>query len=313
MARTTDAKTDIAGGLDSPSADLPVIADVSDYWALLKPRVMSLVVFTALMGLLAAPGTIHPWLGFISVLCIAIAAGASGALNMWYEADIDAMMKRTRNRPIPAGRIEPGAVLGFGLVLAVASVVSLGLFVNVVAAALLAFTIFFYAVIYTVWLKRRTAQNIVIGGAAGAFPPVVAWASVTGSIDFNALVLFAIIFMWTPPHFWALALFIKGDYEKAGIPMLPVVAGEAETRKQILIYAILLAPIGVLPWLLGFAGNVYGASAIGLGVLFVVGAWRTYREREEVKAARALFSYSILYLFGLFGVLGLEHLVRGWL
>ena len=238
----------------------PSIASVGDYLALLKPRVMSLVVFTALVGLVIAPVHIHPVIGFTALLCIAIGAGAAGALNMAYEADIDAIMSRTSDRPIPQGRITPGEALGFGGLLAVFSVGIMGLMVNVLAGALLAFTIFFYAVVYTMWLKRWTPQNIVIGGAAGAFPPMIGWAAATGSISLEPILLFLVIFFWTPPHFWALSLLRSDDYARAGIPMLPVVAGEAETRRQILLYSIVLAPIGALPWLFGFAGLLYGAA-----------------------------------------------------
>ncbi|MPT25060.1 MAG: protoheme IX farnesyltransferase, partial [Starkeya sp.] len=227
--------------------DMPSPASVADYVALLKPRVMSLVIFTALVGLVRAPGEVHPVIAFTALLCIAIGAGASGALNMWWDADIDAVMSRTRRRPIPAGRVTPGEALAFGMTLSVGSVIVLGLLVNMVAAALLAFTIFFYVVIYTMWLKRWTPQNIVIGGAAGAFPPMIGEAVVTGDFGWHSIVLCAIIFLWTPPHFWALALFKSGDYERAGIPMMPNVAGPASTRRQIFAYALLLAPVGVAP------------------------------------------------------------------
>src|SRR5215467_617855 len=229
----------------------PSVAGVEDYLALLKPRVMSLVVFTALVGLLVAPGHIHPFIGFVALLCIAIGAGASGALNMWYDADIDAVMTRTKKRPIPAGRVEPGEALAFGTTLSVFSVAVLGVLVNWFAAALLAFTIFFYVFIYTMWLKRSTPQNIVIGGAAGAFPPVVGWAAVTGDVTLAPVLMFLIIFFWTPPHFWALSLLKSDDYRRAGVPMLPVVSGFDETRRQILLYTIVLAPVGLTPWLFG--------------------------------------------------------------
>ncbi|WEK52355.1 MAG: heme o synthase [Candidatus Kaistia colombiensis] len=290
----------VAGNLASPS----------DYLALLKPRVMSLVVFTALVGMVLAPGGIHPVLGFTALLCIAIGAGASGALNMWYDADIDRIMKRTQSRPIPKGTITEGEALAFGLTLAGFSVTLLALFVNIVAGALLAFTIFFYVVIYSMWLKRSTQQNIVIGGAAGAFPPIVGWAAVTGSVSYESIVLFLIIFMWTPPHFWALALFKSDDYKRAGIPMMPVVSGMAETRKQILIYSILLAPIGVLPAVLGFASFAYGVAAAALGVGFVILAVRVYRMGDGDKSmlpAKRLFGFSILYLFLLFAMLLVER------
>jgi protoheme IX farnesyltransferase len=240
----------------------PSIAGVGDYIELMKPRVMSLVVFTALVGLLIAPGHVHPMVGFTALLCIAVGAGAAGALNMWYDADIDARMTRTAARPIPAGRVAPGEAFAFGLTLAVGSVVVLGLLVNVIAAALLAVTVAFYVVVYTMWLKRRTPQNIVIGGAAGALPPVIGWVAATGSLAVEPVLLFAIIFFWTPPHFWALSLYRTEDYARAGIPMLPVVAGARETRRQILLYTLLLAPLGVTPWLLGYAGLSYGIVAL---------------------------------------------------
>jgi protoheme IX farnesyltransferase len=287
-------------------------AGVEDYWALLKPRVMSLVVFTALVGIVRAPGDIHPLLGFVALLCIAIGAGAAGALNMWWDADIDARMDRTRTRPIPAGRIEAGEAMVFGLLLSGASVLMLGLLVGMLAGALLAFTIFFYAVIYSMWLKRLTPQNIVIGGAAGALPPVIGWAAVTGTVTLEPLLLFTLIFIWTPPHFWALALLKKRDYERAGIPMLPNVAGDDETRKQILLYSLLLAPAGVAPFALGMAGLLYGAISIVLGALFLVFAWQVYRKREGEAAERAakhLFAFSVLYLFLLFAVLLCEGMV----
>jgi len=287
-------------------------ARAADYFALLKPRVMSLVVFTAVTGMVLAPGTLHPVLAFVAILCIAVGAGASGAINMWYDADIDAHMKRTRNRPIPAGRIGANEALAFGAILAVGSVLVMGLAVNWVAAALLAFTISFYVFVYTMWLKRRTPQNIVIGGAAGAFPPVVAWAAVTGDVSIGALVLFAIIFMWTPPHFWSLSLYRCGDYARVGVPMLPVVAGLRETRQQILIYSVLLVPVTLLPWFIGMVGAVYGVAATALGAVFLIGAVRVFRDRsDEQKPARQMFGFSILYLFLLFALLLAEGLV-GW-
>jgi len=283
---------------------------VGDYISLLKPRVMSLVVFTALVGLVAAPQTLNPLIGFASLLCIAIGAGASGALNMWYDADIDGKMQRTKGRAVPMGRVKPGEALGFGLFLSGFSVLSLGFFANWVAASLLAFTIFFYAVVYTMWLKRSTPQNIVIGGAAGAFPPMVGWAAATGSVSIESIVLFAIIFLWTPPHFWALALYRCRDYANAGVPMLPVVAGPDETRKQILIYSLLVVPVAVSPVWFGFAGIVYGLVSLIAGGVFIAFAWRVYKVREGVQADRAaqkLFKFSILYLFLLFAVLLIEH------
>ena len=286
------------------------VAEPRDYFTLLKPRVMSLVVLTALAGLLIAPGHMNPVLGFTSLLAIAIGAGASGALNMWYDADIDAVMTRTRTRPVPSGRITPGEALSFGLMLSVFSVFILGLAANWLAAALLAFTIFFYAVIYTMWLKRSTPQNIVIGGAAGALPPIVAYAAATGTVTLAPVVLFAIIFIWTPPHFWALALVKSAEYERAGIPMMPNVKGESRTRTEILIYSILLAPLGVAPWLLGFASSVYGGAAIAGGIAMLAGAVRVYRVRtgpEAHRVAMQLFAVSIFYLFALFGILVIEN------
>ncbi|MFN4353253.1 heme o synthase [Parvibaculum sp.] len=284
----------------------------SDFFELLKPRVMSLVIFTALVGIALAPGGIHPVIGFTALLCIAVGAGASGALNMWYDADIDAKMVRTANRPIPSGRVAPQEAAVFGSVLSVFSVMTMGVLVNWVAAVLLAFTIFFYVAIYTMWLKRRTPQNIVIGGAAGAFPPVIGWAAVTGSVSLESIVLFAIIFMWTPPHFWALALFRSGDYEKVGVPMMPVVAGERKTRRQIMIYSALLVPVTLLPGLMGFAGALYTAATAGLGAVFLAFAirvWRTAPGAAQDKAAKGLFAYSILYLFLVFSLLLVERLI----
>jgi protoheme IX farnesyltransferase len=275
---------------------------VADYIALLKPRVMSLVVFTAFAGMYLAPGTLHPVIALCAILCIAVGAGASGAINMWYDRDIDAVMSRTRARPLPAGRLDPGQALGFGAVLAVGSVAMMGLAVNWAAAALLAFTIAFYVFVYTVWLKRRTPQNIVIGGAAGAFPPMVGWAAVTGDIAVGSIVLFAIIFMWTPPHFWALSLYRRGDYEMAGVPMLPVVAGVRETRRQILFYTLLLAPLGTAPAVIGMASWAYGAFAGALGLAFAALAVGVLRDPGEMFARRT-FRFSLLYLFLLFAAL----------
>lgn len=280
-------------------------ATASDYLALLKPRVMSLVVFTAFVGMMAAPAHPNLVVAFTAILCIAIGAGASGALNMWYDADIDAVMTRTAKRPIPSGRIRPGEALAFGLVLSALSVMTLGVFVNWLSGALLAFTIFFYVVIYTMWLKRWTPQNIVIGGAAGSLPPMIGWAAVTGSVSVESLLLFLIIFLWTPPHFWALALFKSGDYDRAGIPMLPNVAGEASTKRQIFAYALLVAIVGILPWLLGFTGAIYGIISAALGAGFVWYAWAVFRMPETdraMKPAKALFGYSLLYLFLIFAV-----------
>jgi len=268
------------------------------------------VVFTGFVGLYLAPGTIHPILGAIAILCIAIGAGASGAINMWYDRDIDAVMSRTQGRPIVRGRIDPESALAFGAVLSGFSVMVMGLAVNWAAAALLALTIGFYVFIYTMWLKRSTPQNIVIGGAAGAFPPMIGWAAVTGDVSIDSVVLFAIIFMWTPPHFWALSLFACEDYARAGVPMLPVVAGKAETRRQILIYSVLLAPLAVLPWPLGTSGALYGVGAIILGAIFLAGAWRIWRAGDgphAEQAARHLFAYSILDLLLIVSLLLLDR------
>jgi protoheme IX farnesyltransferase len=282
---------------------------ISDYIALMKPRVMSLVVFTALVGMALAPVQLHPVLAVIALICIAVGAGASGALNMWYDADIDACMQRTRTRPIPRGHVAPEEALTFGTILAVGSVATLGLVINWVAASLLAFTIGFYVLVYTMWLKRRTPQNIVIGGAAGAFPPMIGWAAGTGSVSLDSITLFLIIFMWTPPHFWALALYRTRDYARAGVPMLPVVAGQDETRKQIVIYSALLLPVGLAPTIVGLAGGLYAVVALGLGAVFLALALAIYRTREgraADQAARRLFAFSILYLFALFATLLVE-------
>jgi heme o synthase len=281
-------------------------AEVGDYLALLKPRVMSLVIFTAFVGLMLAPAPMHPLMAFIALLCIAVGAGAAGALNMWYDADIDARMQRTSARPIPAGRIMPGEALGFGLLLAGFSVVILSLLINVVAGALLAFTIFFYAVIYTMWLKRWTPQNIVIGGAAGAFPPMIGWAAATGGVSLESVLLFLIIFFWTPPHFWALSLYRAEDYARAGIPMLPVVSGERETRRQILLYTLILVPLGVAPWLIGFTGPIYGVVSVVTGAGMLALAIRVLTDKSD-RAAKHLFAFSILYLFLLFAFLLIDH------
>src|ERR1700722_16586369 len=281
-------------------------ASVSDYVALMKPRVMSLVVFTALVGLMVAPGHLHPVLGFAALLCIAIGAGAAGALNMWFDADIDAVMSRTARRPIPAGRVLRREALAFGMTLAFGAVAVLGLVANWLAASILAFTIFFYVAIYTMRLKRATPQNIVIGGPAGAFPPMIGWAAATGTVGFESVLLFLIIFVWTPPHFWALSLWRAEDYARAGIPMLPVVAGHAETRRQILLYSLVLAPVGASPWLFGYAGVIYGATAIVAGGMMARLAHQLYRLGDTTagdRAAKKLFGFSIVYLFLLFAVL----------
>jgi protoheme IX farnesyltransferase len=281
-------------------------AAVADYIEILKPRVMSLVVFTGLVGLVLAPGHLHPVLAVVAVLCIAVGAGAAGAINMWCDRDIDAMMRRTADRPIPAGRMMPGEALGFGIVLAVGAVLLMGLAVNTVAAELLALTILFYIFIYTVWLKRRTPQNIVIGGAAGAFPPMIGWAAVTGDIGWGAIALFAIIFFWTPPHFWALSLYRAGDYASAGIPMLPVVAGPLETKRQMLLYTLVLWPVALTPSLLGVAGAFYGACSLILSAAFTGSAVLVWRDPTE-RSARRMFAFSLLYLFLIFSLLLLDH------
>ncbi len=296
-----------------PSIVQPLPAEWRDFFALTKPRVMSLVVFTGLCGLLAAPGHIHPVIGFAAVLCIAMGAGGAGALNMWWEADIDAQMKRTAKRPLPQGRLRPTDARDFGIALSVASVGVMGLAVHWLAAAILAVSILYYAVIYTIWLKPRTPQNIVIGGGAGAFPPLIGWVAVTGQITLMPVLLFALIFLWTPPHFWALALFVKSDYAKAGIPMLPVVAGEAVTRRQILIYSVLLFPVALAPWWIGGTGAIYGVAAAILSALFVAlavpVALRRAGEGDAMKPEKRLFSYSVLYLFAVFAALVVDRMV----
>ncbi|MFZ1813332.1 MAG: heme o synthase [Rhizobiaceae bacterium] len=287
--------------VESVSVSMP-----GDFIALLKPRVMSLVVFTALVGMVLAPSDTGIVTALIAVLCIAVGAGASGALNMWYDADIDAVMSRTSQRPIPGGRLRADEALTFGLVLSVFSVMALGVLVNWLAASLLAFTIFFYAVIYTAWLKRSTPQNIVIGGAAGALPPIVGWAAMTNSLSFEPLVLFAIIFLWTPPHFWALALFKSQDYARAGIPMMPNVRGNRSTQRQIFAYSWAVLACGLLPWITGFASHAYGLVAAVLGLEFVRNAWCVLRmdsSDKVMKPAKRLFAYSIIYLFVIFSAL----------
>ena len=284
--------------------------DVAEYFALMKPRVMFLVVFTALVGLVAAPGHMHPVLAVAALLCIAVGAGAAGALNMWYDADIDARMARTSARPIPRGRITADEARAFGTVLAIGSVICLGLMANWVAAGLLALTIAFYVFVYTMWLKRWTPQNIVIGGAAGAVPPMIGWAAATGTVSLESFILFLIIFIWTPPHFWALAIVRVRDYERAGVPMLPVVKGEDETRRQILIYSLILAPLGCVPAIVGLGGGLYTVAAGFLGAFFVMFAYACYSERvgpDAERAAKNLFAYSVLYLFLLFAVLLVEQ------
>jgi protoheme IX farnesyltransferase len=290
-----------------PATAHPLPAEWRDFVALTKPRVMTLVVFTAACGLFAAPGGLHPVLAFTAILCIALAAGAAGALNQWYESDIDALMKRTAKRPIPAGRMDRQSALHFGVGLGVFSVLLMGLATNWVAAVGLAASILFYVVIYTVWLKRRTPQNIVIGGAAGAFPPVVGWMAVTGDVALLPLLLFALIFLWTPPHFWALALFVRPDYAKAGVPMLPVTAGSRVTRQQIFAYSLVMSASAIAPWPLGETGAIYGLAAVALSALFVGLAWPVLTNRSDDPGAmgpeKRLFKFSLLYLFGLFAAL----------
>jgi protoheme IX farnesyltransferase len=290
------APSDQLVGVQSATADA---SEVRDYWLLLKPNVMSLVVFSAAAGLYLAPGRLHPVLAFVAILCVAVAAGAAAAINNGYDADIDRVMARTRLRPTATGRISREDALAFGVTLAIISTMVMGLAVNWVAASLLVVTIAFYVFVYTLWLKRRTPQNIVVGGAAGAFPPMVGWAAVTGHLSLASFVLFLIIFIWTPPHFWALALYRCGDYARVGVPMLPVVAGPETTRRHILGYVLALLPVSLLPWALGFAGDLYGLAALGLGGGFLGHAVRLWRDRTQRTATRA-FRYSIVYLFGLF-------------
>ena len=309
MTETTASSTLVAAAPDE--------ADWRDYFALLKPRVMSLVVLTGLVGLYLAPGPIHPVIAALAVICIAVGAGASGAINMWFDRDIDAVMARTCERPIPAGRVEPESALAFGVILAVFAVTLMGLTVNWAAGVLLALTIGFYVFVYTMWLKRRTPQNIVIGGAAGAFPPMIGWAAVTGDVGLGSLVLFLLIFMWTPPHFWALALYRDADYARAGVPMLPVVAGRRDTKKQILVYTVLLTPLALAPVAIGLAGWLYGAVAAGLSLWFLqaaVAVWRTGDgDGESDGPAKRMFLISLAHLFGLFAALGADRALSGLL
>ena len=304
----------------SDAATLPTLsvgASWRDWLNLLKPRVVTLVVLTGIVGMVVAPGHLHPVLAVTAVVCIAVAAGAAGAINMWYDRDIDAVMSRTSRRPIPSGRIDPAEALAFGVVLAVASVMVMGLATNVVAAAWLAFSIAFYVFVYTMWLKRRTPQNIVIGGAAGAFPPIIGWAAVTGDVSAMPLLLFGIVFLWTPPHFWALALYACKDYGRAGVPMLPVVAGARHTRLQILFYTLVLLPFSLLPWLLGLAGAVYGLTAAALGAGFVLSAVLVWYDKQDATGvsqtrdapARAAFRFSLAYLAILFAAVAVDHFV----
>jgi heme o synthase len=286
-------------------------AGVADYVEILKPGVMALVVFTGLVGLVVAPGHLHPVLAVVAVLCIAVGAGAAGAINMWYDRDIDALMRRTSGRPLPAGRMMPGEALGFGVVLGVGAVVVMGLAINLMAAELMALTIVFYVFVYTIWLKRRTPQNIVIGGAAGALPPVIGWAAATGEIGWGALALFAIIFFWTPPHFWALSLYRTGDYAAAGVPMLPVVSGPRETKRQMLLYTLVLWPVTVAPWLLGVAGDLYGVGALLLSAAFTGWAIQVCRDNGD-RSARRMFTFSLLYLFLVFSLLLVDRAGGNW-
>ena len=294
-------------------------AEWRDWFALLKPRVVTLVVLTGIVGMMVAPGHLNPVLAVAAVLCIAVAAGAAGAINMWFDRDIDAIMRRTSRRPIPAGRIAPGEALAFGVWLACASVVVMGLATNLVAAAWLAVSIAFYVFVYTMWLKRRTPQNIVIGGAAGAFPPMIGWAAVTGDVSLMPVLLFAIVFLWTPPHFWSLALYASGDYERAGVPMLPVVAGARATRLQIVLYTLVLTPFAVLPWVLGYTGPVYGLTAIALGGGFLLSVARVWLDKQDARGvsltrdvpAKAAFRFSLAYLAILFLALAVDHFIPG--
>lgn len=300
----------------APAQPIPLPTDWRDFLSLTKPRVMSLVIFTGLCGLLAAPVPVDPVLGFTAILCIALGAGGSAALNQWWEADLDAKMKRTASRPLPAGRMERGSARDFGVVLSVLSVLIMGLACGWLAAGVLAFSIFYYAVIYTIWLKPRTPQNIVIGGGAGAFPPMIGWIAATGDITLMPILLFAIIFFWTPPHFWALALFVETDYAAAGIPMMPVVAGHQSTRRQILVYAVLLLPIALAPFLLGLTGWFYGASALLLGAVFLllslkVATFRNAQNDADMRAEKRLFGFSVLYLFALFAALVADRFIAG--
>ncbi len=307
------------GGSAAPEAFASGADRWQDWFLLLKPRVVSLVVFTGYIGLFMAPGHLHPVLAFTAILCIAVAAGAAGCLNMWWERDIDALMHRTRRRPIPAGRIAPDAAFAFGITLAVASVLVMGLATNFCAATVLALSIAFYVLIYTVWLKRRTPQNIVIGGAAGAFPPLIGWAAVTGSLDILPLLMFAVIFFWTPPHFWALSLYACKDYGRAGVPMLPVVAGARETRRQIFGYTVLLGVAAVAPWALGYTGALYGLSASLLSLAFLGFCWRVWRDRQDETGvsltkdapAKLAFRYSLIYLAAIFVALAADKLLAG--
>jgi len=301
------------------TGSLTLPADWRDFFALTKPRVMTLVIFTGICGLLAAPGSIHPIIGFTAILCIAMGAGGSAALNQWWEADIDREMKRTASRPLPSQRLKRTDARDFGILISATSVAIMGLAVGWLSAGLLALAIVYYAVIYTIWLKPRTPQNIVIGGGAGAFPPMIGWVAVTGDVTLMPVLLFAIIFMWTPPHFWALALFVKMDYAKVGIPMMPVVRGERSTRRQILVYTILLAPVAVAPWIIGGTGFIYGVAALALSLAFFAlslpVAFRQSIEQDSMQPEKRLFGFSILYLFALFAALVIDRVAagQGWI
>jgi protoheme IX farnesyltransferase len=296
----------MSGGAGSVGLGAGEGARVADYVALLKPRVMSLVVFTGFAGLMLAPAQPHPVLAAVAVLCVAVAAGAAGAINMWYDRDIDAVMRRTCARPIPTGRVKPEEALAFGVVLSVAAVMLMGLALNWLAAGLLALANLFYVFVYTIWLKRRTPQNIVIGGAAGAFPPMIGWAAATGEIDPASITLFLLIFMWTPPHFWALSLFRQGDYAEAGVPMLPVVAGARATKLQMLLYTAILLPLGLAPYALGISGLLYAGTALVLGLVFLGLCIAVWFDRTE-RAARRMFAFSILYLFLMFAAMVVDR------
>ena len=314
---TTQPIVEQGGQTPSLSPDQAMPADVRDWIALLKPRVISLVVFTGIVGMLLAPGHLHPVLAIAAILCIAVGAGAAGAINMWYDRDIDAVMRRTAKRPIPDGRVSANGALGFGVFLAVASVLLMYLATNAAAAVVLAISILFYVFVYTIWLKRRTPQNIVIGGAAGAFPPMIGWAAVTGSMDVLPLLMFAIVFFWTPPHFWALSLYAHSDYARAGVPMLPVTSGALTTRRHVALYTVILVLVSLLPWAMGEAGLVYAATAGVLGAGFLISAlWLLWDKQDDQgrsltgdKPARQTFRYSLAYLFILFLALAVDHLV----
>jgi protoheme IX farnesyltransferase len=305
----SDTAHTFTGSIGSAAAP----ARVRDYVDLLKPRVMSLVVFTGLVGVLIAPAHIHPFTAALAVLAIALGSGAAGAINMWYERDLDALMARTRNRPLPAGRVAPDDALGLGVLLSIFSVLLMAVATNLVAAALLTAAILFYVFVYTIWLKRRTPQNIVIGGAAGAFPPMIGWAAATGDVSAVGIALFMLIFLWTPPHFWALALYRSEDYRRAGVPMLPVVAGPRETKRQMLLYTLVLTPVALAPTLLGAVGWIYGAVALALSVVFIghaVAVWRTADDETAFGPARRMFRFSLLYLAVLFAALPLDRLLE---